>query len=276
MKKVLSFMHLFYGASLRMQQNPGCFVCGRRMPLLQLNVISEKLAREWELDEKWLGFFQEREGLFCTGCGSALRSVFLASAMLGFSKKILGIQSGTFRALVADRKFQQLKIAELNSLGALHRFLKNSPNLSYSEYGSKNPDVRSEDLMCLSYEDNSFDWVLHSETLEHVPDFQSAWGEIYRVLKPGGVCIFTIPIVLDGRKSRKRARLVDGVVIHHLPASYHGLVGEEKSDYLVFYEFGEDCLDEVKKIGFEISMVQDGRNPALSCFFAQKTLGQAK
>lgn len=240
------------------------------MPLLQLNVITQKLACQWELNEKWLGYFQEREGLICTGCGSARRSIFLAEGILEFAEKSLGIDTKTFKKLVAEEKFQKLKVAELNSLGSLHSFLKTSPNLHYSEYGSKNPNIRSEDLMDLSYGDHSFDWVLHSETLEHVPNFQRSWMEIYRVLKPGGACIFTIPVVLDGRKSRTRARLNNGSIAHDLPASYHGLAGQEKSDYLVFHEFGEDCLDEIQSYGFEISMIKDSINPALACFFAFK------
>jgi SAM-dependent methyltransferase len=247
-----------------------CVVCGRRMPLLQLNVITQKLACQWGLNKKWLGNFQEREGLICTGCGSARRSMFLAEGILDFTRKSLGIDTKTFKKLVAEEKFKKLKVAELNSLGSLHGFLKASPNLHYSEYGSKNPNIRSEDLMDLSYSNNAFDLVLHSETLEHVPDFQKSWVEIYRVLKPGGACIFTIPVVADGRKSRTRARLNNGSIAHDLPASYHGLAGEEKSDYLVFHEFGEDCLEEIQSYGFEISMIKDRINPALVCYFAVK------
>lgn len=265
-----NIFHLFRGAHIQWRPQKACVVCGKRMPLVQLNVITTELSRAWGLDKKWFGLFQEREGLICIGCGSARRTMVLAHGILEFANKILGLESTSFKKLVTEEKFQKLKIAELNSLGALHQFLKISPNLHYSEYASKSPDIRSEDLMNLSYEDNAFDWVLHSETLEHVPNFQSAWKEIYRVLKPGGVCIFTIPVVADGRKSRTRARLVDGIVINDLPPSYHGLVGEEKPDYLVFHEFGEDCLDEIKSFGFEIHRATDSANPALACFFAMK------
>jgi len=240
------------------------------MPLLQLNVISQKLAHQWELNEEWRGYFQEREGLICTGCGSARRSIILAGGILEFARESLGIQLPTFKQFVAEEKFQNLKVAELNSLGALHGYLKISPNLYYSEYGSKNPNIRSEDLMNLSYGENTFDLVLHSETLEHVPDFQKAWMEIFRVLKPGGVCIFTIPIVSDGRNSRTRARLCNGSIAHDLPASFHGLAGEEKPDYLVFHEFGEDCLNEIQGCGFKTRVIKDNINPSLAVFFALK------
>ena len=43
----------------------------------------------------------------------------------------------------------------------------------------------------------SFDLVLTSETLEHVPDLAAASREIRRVLVPGGRHIFTIPLLPD-------------------------------------------------------------------------------
>jgi len=48
------------------------------------------------------------------------------------------------------------------------------------------------------------------------------------------------------------------------------LAGEEKSDYLVFHEFGEDCLDEIRSYGFETSIIKNNINPSLACFFAFK------
>ncbi|MEK6812636.1 MAG: class I SAM-dependent methyltransferase [Nanoarchaeota archaeon] len=38
---------------------------------------------------------------------------------------------------------------------------------------------------------NSFDTVFSSQTLEHIPYPQKVIDEIYRVLKPGGICILT-------------------------------------------------------------------------------------
>ena len=59
--------------------------------------------------------------------------------------------------------------------------------------GSIVDGFRSEDLTRLTYSDASFDLVLTSETLEHVPDLEAALREIRRVLVPGGRHIFTIP-----------------------------------------------------------------------------------
>ncbi|GAC53867.1 class I SAM-dependent methyltransferase [Gordonia amicalis] len=49
------------------------------------------------------------------------------------------------------------------------------------------------DALRLPYADNSFDVVLMSEILEHIPSDESAISEMVRVLKPGGVAAVTVP-----------------------------------------------------------------------------------
>lgn len=47
--------------------------------------------------------------------------------------------------------------------------------------------------LALPFADNSFDKVICSEVLEHIPDYQGALLEIERVLKPGGVFCASVP-----------------------------------------------------------------------------------
>lgn len=49
------------------------------------------------------------------------------------------------------------------------------------------------DALALPYDDETFDVVLISEVLEHVPDDDRAIAEFVRVLKPGGVAAVTVP-----------------------------------------------------------------------------------
>lgn len=46
------------------------------------------------------------------------------------------------------------------------------------------------DAMNISFPDNRFDIVICSQVYEHVPDSKKMMAEIYRVLKPGGICYF--------------------------------------------------------------------------------------
>lgn len=45
----------------------------------------------------------------------------------------------------------------------------------------------------LPFADNSFDKVICSEVLEHIPDYRAVLAEIARVLKPGGIFAASVP-----------------------------------------------------------------------------------
>lgn len=53
--------------------------------------------------------------------------------------------------------------------------------------------VRQMDVTRLEFPDRSFDIVTSGEVLEHVADDKKAIDEFARVLKPGGLCIATVP-----------------------------------------------------------------------------------
>ncbi len=47
----------------------------------------------------------------------------------------------------------------------------------------------------MPFDDNSFECVMATEVLEHVPDTINYLNEVYRVLKPGGTFFFTTPFL---------------------------------------------------------------------------------
>jgi len=49
----------------------------------------------------------------------------------------------------------------------------------------------------LPYSDSTFDIVTATEVIEHLEDFRAILREIYRVLKPGGVCVLSTPNILN-------------------------------------------------------------------------------
>lgn len=57
-------------------------------------------------------------------------------------------------------------------------------------YQRDNLSFELGDAMALQYGNDTFDVVICSQVYEHVPDAVTMMQEIYRVLKPGGVCYF--------------------------------------------------------------------------------------
>jgi 2-polyprenyl-3-methyl-5-hydroxy-6-metoxy-1,4-benzoquinol methylase/glycosyltransferase involved in cell wall biosynthesis len=167
--------------------------------------------------------------------------------------EISGTACKSFVELLRNEEFRCLKIAEINACGTLHTYLKDHPNLYYSEWvphakpGELYDGVRCEDLQCLTYPDSYFDIILTSETLEHVPDPDRAWREISRTLKGGGFHIFTIPIVPWQRETIKRARVVGGRREDLLEPVYHSPWGQE--DVFVYTDFGTDIIEKLNAIG---------------------------
>lgn len=162
-------------------------------------------------------------------CGSNLRSIALARAILK-----VGRATGSLRDWANGPKALHLQILELNGAGTLSPVLSLLPGHKSRNY----PDV---DMHALPYPDAHFDFVIHSDTLEHVQNPVHALSECRRVLKPGGALTFTVPIIV-GRMSRDRTGL---------SPSYHGNSSVSSLDYAVATEYGTDMWTHVIKAGFQ-------------------------
>jgi SAM-dependent methyltransferase len=233
-----------------------CYVCGKKSLTEKGHRLWEELIQEWELSPEWADRFSRRESEGCSCCGIRARSQSLAKALVKYAGA-----ARSLKELTARPSFQRLAVAEINSAGGLHPYLEALPNLAFSEYGGD----PHEDLMALSYADSIFDLVITSETLEHLPDADQGLAEVWRVLKPGGAHVFTVPVVWD-RQTRVRASMANGEIVHHLLPSYHGI---DSRDYLVFYEFGHDFVQRCERAGFTVEVV-DNPNPALRSFITRK------
>lgn len=246
-----------------------CSVCGHKSLWGPKWKLAQELVEAWELSPQWRQMFERREGLACHFCDSCSRYRHLANVLLDeLGARSVGCQN--LSDYTRSDHFRQLEVAEINRCGALHKFLSRHPKLYYSDYGSTDPDVPSEDLLDLSYKDRQFDLVLTTDTLEHVPDLDRALSEIERILKPGGRHIFTVPTVWDGRKTRQRAVVEGGQITHLHPASYHGAWSAQQADRLVFHEFGNDVLEYMKTANTETTIECVAGNRSLNVFVTVK------
>lgn len=203
-----------------------CPCCGST-ELVAQRVLWRDLISQWELSAAETAYIDRQQGLRCARCGSNLRSMTLARGIM----TLFGYK-GRFLDFVADPVAAPLSVLEINEAGTLTPILKRMPRHLLIRY----PD---SDMQKLRFADESFDLVVHSDTLEHVPDPVAGLSECRRVLKNGGACAYTVPIVV-GRLSRSRQGLAP---------SYHGSP-QNPGDYLVHTEYGADAWSHPLAAGF--------------------------
>jgi hypothetical protein len=190
-----------------------------------------------------------RESGACSQCRSSNRQRQMAWML----RRELGL--GVSGPLVIP---ESVGIYNTEANGPLHQALHAHPKYECSEYWGDKAEfgeivdgTRNEDLQALSFASASFDVVLSSDVLEHMPQPYQAHSEIYRVLKPGGRHIFTVPYGEALIRDNVRASLVDGKVIHHHEAMYHGDPVRPGEGILVWTIFGLEMLVRLNEIGFE-------------------------
>ena len=98
------------------------------------------------------------------------------------------ISGGKFFERYATRKFASvLEIGSYNVNGTLRDFQPEGSTWIGADIESgPGVDLVIENTSALPFEDSSFDYVVASSVFEHDPTFWSTFGEMVRVLKPGG------------------------------------------------------------------------------------------
>jgi len=222
-----------------------CPVCGGG-EFSSGNVLWPELIDSWQLSENEVAYINRQQGFHCTQCKNNLRAMGLSAAILR-EFQFIGTLNAFCKASV------DLKILEINTAGSLTSFLSKSPShrlVEYPEFDMQNLDIVSE----------SIDMVIHSDTLEHVPNPARALSECRRVLRRNGKCIFTVPIIVD-RVTRSRTGLAP---------SYHGQSGVPANDQVVCSEFGSDVWQTVLKAGFCSCEIYSFEYPAALVIIARK------
>ncbi len=118
--------------------------------------------------------------------------------------------------------------------------------------------VSNQNLECLTFPDASLDIVITSDVMEHVRLDDRAHREIHRVLKPGGIYLFTVPHDRSWEKTLTRVQVTDpddpSKDVHLLEPEYHGDTNsDEENGVLAYRTYGKDLEDCLAFIGFEVT-----------------------
>jgi SAM-dependent methyltransferase len=194
-----------------------------------------------------------RDSLLCSGCGSIPRERALFKVISDYFPN-----------------YQQLTIHESSpaNRGASPKLKKECPNYSSSQFFPKvtpgsidsSTGFRCENLEALTFPDNSFDIFVTQDVMEHIFDYEKAFKEIARVIKPGGAHIFSVPLINKAKKSVCWAsRGEDDEIIYHQEPEYHGNPVDAKGA-LVTMHWGYDIaryISDIAKTPTTIIMIDD-------------------
>ncbi len=108
--------------------------------------------------------------------------------------------------------------------------------------------VRNEDLTKLTFDEDTFDLIITSDVMEHLPNIEAAFAETLRVLKPGGIHIFSIPNDYPfPDRMEPRVAIKNGQEINLKPPRYHN--SGDGSQCLVYTDYGADISDLIQSLG---------------------------
>ena len=106
------------------------------------------------------------------------------------------------------------------------------------------------DIQAIDVADNSFDMVLCYHVLEHIPDDRKAMSELYRVLKPEGICYIQTPFN-DGEIYEDKSIITPEGRLEHF--------GQD--DHLRIYS-ATGLKSRLEQVGFEVEIMIFGIDKA--------------
>lgn len=138
-----------------------------------------------------------------------------------------------------------LKILHFAPEYGLKKALRNYQNLDYKNV-DLDPDLADEvvDITNIPYPENSFDLILCSHVLGHVPDERMAVDELYRVLKPDGQALVMTIINWNLEKTFEDSKIT---------TADERLEKYTESDLVRLH--GADFAERLRKSGFLVEVI---------------------
>jgi SAM-dependent methyltransferase len=179
-------------------------------------------------------------GVRCLACRSSAVTMSLISVLRGRVPEL------------ADKH-----VYELSSRGPLFRFLsRHAGRLTCSEYfddvapGACRDGVMCQDVQRLTLPTGQFDLCTSTEVFEHVPNDRRAFAEMHRILRPGGMLLFTVPLSAAAKSVERAVVAASGEIEYLLPPEFHGDPFRAGGSVLAFRNYGADIVERLRSQGF--------------------------
>jgi SAM-dependent methyltransferase len=194
----------------------------------------------------------------CGGCNSGLR--FRDEAVVLLHEFGRGLHM-TLDDLVDDSWFRAHAVYYVGERGPVRRRLATLPHYVESRYTPEatlgdalGDGVTVQDLQQLTFPDESFDLIMSSHVMEHVPDPWQALAEVRRVLRPGGRYVFSIPWRKDPLVETLARAVAEPDGVRHLRDPVYHDAPDGAS--LVFHEFGADLVERAAVVGLSARVIR--------------------
>jgi len=102
-------------------------------------------------------------------------------------------------------------------------------------------EVQNVDLLDISYDDNYFDYIICNRVLEHIVEDKKAIKEMYRVLKPNGTALISVPIDFSLEKTHETYTSIENRIKHY-----------GQWDHVRMYS--GDLKNRIEESGFKVDM----------------------
>lgn len=208
-----------------------CAICNSQ----QNFIMDYRYAQEWngQLIPNW------RERMVCPNCGCNSRQRLIVHKIFenyNIGNNVLMYEQSSDVFQKVQREIPQVKGFEYVG----------------EEYGITGTykGIPCEDICNLSFKDESYDLIVSNDVFEHVYDYEQAFQEAYRILKPGGRLLFTVPFNANSDMTARRVRKEGNDIILTESEWYHGNPIGDFKPLLVYQLFGWDMLESLKKCGF--------------------------
>lgn len=213
-----------------------------------------------------------RESLTCAGCLTTSRYRSIARGILRAFKDLAGVDGASLSELSRESGPPCISVYDTQTPLYFQRNAYPIPDvlavypwidLHLSTYKQGMPTgiklgarTWNQSLESLTFQDAAFDLVITSDVMEHVRLDDRAHAEIRRVLRPGGIYLFTVPHTRSSFETFDRVAVTDPSCpsrdIFLVEKEYHGDANSVDGMALSYRTYGCELDRTLERLGFDV------------------------